>query len=81
MPHVLRLRFTQGCLAWDVETTKPQEQALLRMPPPLLIQLLLGYQSCRQLMDCSLDAWVHPRASQLVDILFPKIASFVYTAI
>jgi hypothetical protein len=81
MPHVLCLRFTQGHLASDVETTKPQEQAVLRMPPPLLTQLLLGYRSCQQLMDCSLDAWVHRQVSQLVNILFPKTASFVYTAI
>lgn len=81
MPHVLRLRFTHGHLASVVKTTEPQGQAVLRMPPPLLTQLLLGYRDSQQLMDCSLDAWVHPQASQLVDILFPKTASFVYTAI
>jgi predicted acetyltransferase len=80
-PHMLGLKFAQGRLASVEETSEPQEQATLRMPPPLLTQLLLGYRDCRQLMDCSLDAWVDPRACQLVDILFPKTESFVYSAI
>lgn len=81
MPIVLRLKFTQGRLASVVETNGPRGQAVLRMPPMLLTQLLLGYRSCLEIMDCSLDAWVHPQARQLVDILFPKTDSFVYTAI
>jgi hypothetical protein len=81
MPHVLRLQFTQGRLASVVETNGPQGQAVLRMPPMLLTQLLLGYRSCQEIMDYSLDAWVHPQAFQLVDTLFPKTESFVYTAI
>jgi hypothetical protein len=81
MPHVLYLQFVQGRLASVVETDEPQGQTVLRMPPPLLTQLLLGYRSCQEIMDYSLDAWVHPQVHQLVDILFAKTDSFVYTAI
>jgi predicted acetyltransferase len=81
MPQVLSLQFAHGRLASIEEAKEPKGPAVLRMPAPLLTQLLLGYRDCRQLMDCSLDAWVDPRACQLVDILFPKTESFVYSAI
>jgi GNAT superfamily N-acetyltransferase len=80
MRRVLRLQFARGRLVALVEAKQPQEQTTLRMPPLLLTQLLLGYRNYREIMDCSLDAWVHPNTCQLVDILFPKTESFVYSA-
>ena len=80
MPLVVRLQFVQGRLALVTQATEPQGQVVLRMPPMLLTQLLLGYRNCQEIMDCSLDAWVHPQALQLVDILFPTTESFVYAA-
>ena len=80
MPRVLRLQFAEGRLASVVEAGEPQGQVVLRMPPPLLTQLLLGYRIGQQIMACSLDSWISPQAGQLVDILFPATRSFVYTA-
>ncbi len=80
MRGVLRLQFAHGRLVAVEEAEKTQEQATLRMPPPLLTQLLLGYRNHQEIMACSLDAWVHPHARQLVDVLFPKTESFVYSA-
>ena len=80
MAQVLHLQFDHGRLASVVQAKEPQGQVTLRMPPLLLTQLLLGYRNCQQLMDCSLDAWAHPQVRPLVDILFPKTESFVYTA-
>jgi len=50
------------------------------MPPLLLSQLLLSYRSYQQIMECHLDASVRREARQLVDVLFPKAESYVYTA-
>jgi len=80
MPRVLRLQFANGRVAAVAEATGSESPAGLRMPPPLLTQLMLGYRSCQQLMECSLDAWVHPQVRSLVDILFPEVESFVYSA-
>lgn len=81
MPRVLRLQFARGRLVSVAETNEPEEQATLRVPPPLLTQLLLGYRSCQRLMDWSLDVWAHPQVRPLVDILLPETESFVYSAI
>jgi GNAT superfamily N-acetyltransferase len=80
MPHTLCLQFARGHLESVAEGNEPQGQVVLRMPPMLLTQLLLGYRDCQEIMACSLDAWVHPQARQLVGILFPKTDSFVYGA-
>jgi len=81
MPRLIRLQFEQGRLLSVAQVDDSREKVVLRMPPLLLTQLVLGYRSCQEIIDCHLDARVHPRARQLVDILFPKTESFIYQAI
>jgi len=81
MTRLIRLQFKQGRLASVTDEGDQQRQGAARMPPLVLTQLLLGYQSSHQIMQCHPDASVQPAAQQLVDILFPKTESFIYAAI
>jgi len=81
MPRLIRLQFEQGLLVSVAQADDSREQVVLRMPPLLLTQVVLGYRSCQEIIDCHLDARVHPRARQLVDILFPKTESSICQAI
>jgi hypothetical protein len=81
MPRVIRLLFDQGRLLSVCEVSNMEGQIILRMPPQLLTQLVLGYHNCGEIMDWHLHAYVRPEARQLVDILFPKTESFIYPAV
>jgi GNAT superfamily N-acetyltransferase len=81
MPSRIRLQFNDGRLVSVRDGADQEDPWGLRMPPLLLTQLLLGYRSCQEIMECHLDASVRPAARQLVDVLFPKTESFIYQAI
>lgn len=52
----------------------------IRIPPHLLAPLLLGYRSREELAQTYHDVGVSPRWQPVVDVLFPKQPSFLYTA-
>jgi len=81
MPRLIRLHFSQGRLIAVTEEGGQQEPWGMRMPPLLLTQLLMGYRSYQEIMECHLDASVRPAARQLVDVLFPKTDSFIYPVV
>jgi len=81
MTRLIRLQFNQGRLACITDEGYQQGQGEVRMPPLTLNQLLLGYRSCQEIMDCQLEVWGRPEARQLVDVLFPKVESFIYSTI
>jgi len=79
-PRLIRLLFKQGRLTRVTDEGDQQGQGALLLPPLLLNQLLLGYRSHEEIMECHLDASVRPAARQLVGVLFPKTESFIYGA-
>jgi hypothetical protein len=51
----------------------------LRLPPLLLAPLALGYRSFDELRQAHHDVGANPPMRSLVDVLFPKVKSFLYT--
>jgi predicted N-acetyltransferase YhbS len=51
----------------------------LRIPPLLLAPLLLGYRSREELSKMYPDFSAYGKMEYLVDVLFPKVESFIYT--
>lgn len=52
----------------------------IRIPPMVLTPLLLGQRSREELMACYPDMSIWGQAQHLIDVLFPKMAGFIYTA-
>jgi GNAT superfamily N-acetyltransferase len=50
----------------------------IRIPPPLVAPLLLGYRSREELIHAHHDVSVWSEWQHLLDVLFPKVASFIY---
>lgn len=55
------------------------DRAGIRLPPPLAAPLLLGYRSREELAQAHPDVSVWREWQHLVDVLFPTVASFIYT--
>jgi hypothetical protein len=81
MPCLVRLQFEQGRLVSIAHVEAPLRDMVLRMPPLLLTQLVLGYRSCAEIVESHLDAAVGAKVRQLADVLFPKTDAFIYSAI
>ncbi len=69
----------QGGRLVSVQATAYPDRADMRIPPLLLAPLLLGYRSREELADAHHDLSVHGEIQYLVDVLFPKMTSFLYT--
>jgi predicted N-acetyltransferase YhbS len=78
--ETIRLRFESGKLTevsnlgatnWEIEP--------VHMPPLRLIPLALGYKTRQELQDAHPDVNVWPNSRMIVDALFPKTESFIYT--
>lgn len=52
----------------------------LSIPPLLLAPLVLGYRSREELRACYPDMSIWGQSQYLIDVLFPKMTSFVYCA-
>ena len=72
------LHFREGRLE-SVESLGFSEQGGIRIPPLLLAPLVLGYRSREELAQAHPDVSVSPRWQPLIDVLFPKQSSFLYT--
>ncbi len=55
------------------------EKEAIRFPPLQFIPLVLGHQTWEELKTAYPDVDVRPESRLLVDTLFPKMASFIYT--
>jgi predicted N-acetyltransferase YhbS len=60
-----------GLTAWHEEP--------IRLPPLQFIPLVLGHRTWQELHDAYPDVNVEPKSRVLVDTLFPKTTSFIYT--
>lgn len=56
-----------------------REWSDIRIPPLALPPLLLGYRSREELAKVNPDVGVSGQAAHLIDVLFPKLAGFIYT--
>lgn len=52
----------------------------IKIPPLLLAPLLLGYRSHKELRDMYPDVSIDRQFHELIDVLFPKLESFIFTA-
>jgi hypothetical protein len=78
--ETISLRFGAGKLAEvaNLGFTTWQEEPI-RFPPLQLIPLVLGYRTWEELRAAYPDVDVRLQSRLLVDTLFPKVRSFVYT--
>lgn len=72
------LRFEGGKLA-AVESLGFKGRSGIRLPPNLLAPLLSGYRSREELARAHHDVLVWSEWRHVVDVLFPKVPSFIYT--
>jgi GNAT superfamily N-acetyltransferase len=76
--EAFELSFVQGKLT-DVKAVGFREFSDIRIPPTLLTPLVLGYRSREELARCYPDVSIWGQAAALIDTLFPKMESFIYT--
>lgn len=72
------LRFDLGTLRSVADVGLTEGEAI-RIPPPQFVPLVLGYRTREELQACYPDVGVAPDERMLVDVLFPKVESFLYT--
>jgi len=76
--ETLLLRFRAGNLT-EVANLDFTSGEAIRLPPLQFIPLLLGYRTAEELRATYPDVSIAPAWRLLVDTLFPKVASFIYT--
>ena len=77
----LRLQFAQGKLAGAESWRRPAygDEAQAGFPPLVFLQLLFGHRGLSELQNNYPDVWVNDEASLLVNTLFPKQVSWVWS--
>jgi predicted N-acetyltransferase YhbS len=75
----LVLRFQAGRLVDVADVPGAKADLILRCPPLQLIPLVLGYRTWEELRSAYPDISVPPKWRLLVDTLFPRVRSFLYT--
>jgi len=76
--ETIALRFTAGKLG-EVANLGFTDEEDIRFPPLQFTPLVLGYRTVEQLQETYPDVSVAPASRLLVDTLFPKVTSFIYT--
>ena len=76
--QALVLRFVEGRLT-EVTSEGTTGDEAIRVPPLQFIPLVLGYRTVEELRAAYPDVRVTPTGRLLVDTLFPKAESFIYT--
>jgi len=75
--EAVQLHFTNGELT-QVESLGFAEGAI-HIPPRAAVPLVLGYRSREELRESWPDLNAPPKEAYLLDVLFPKMASHIYT--
>lgn len=73
------VRFENGTLR-AVECVGFRDEGAIKLPPNLLPKLVLGWKDRHALRAMYPDVSIWGEAGQLVDVLFPPMRSFLYTA-
>ncbi|MFN8371540.1 MAG: GNAT family N-acetyltransferase [Anaerolineae bacterium] len=76
--ETFELNFEQGKLL-SVNNIGFREGDEIRIPPLLLAPLLLGYRSREELRQSHPDVSIWGQSQYLIDVLFPKLDSFIFT--
>jgi len=77
--ETILLRFVAGRLTEVANLGFAGGETILRCPPLQFIPLVLGYRTVEELRAAHPDVSVASPWQLLVDTLFPKVASFIYT--
>ena len=72
------LKFVEGRLV-GVENTRAQEGEDIQIPPDVFAPLVLGYRDREELAKAHHDLSIWGQSRYLIDTLFPKVPSFIYT--
>jgi GNAT superfamily N-acetyltransferase len=72
------LRFEEGRLV-SVEAVEFRDGGEIHIPPLLLAPLVLGWRSREELHQSHPDVSIWGQSACLIDVLFPKMESFIYT--
>ena len=82
----IRINFYRETIALNFKNGKlTQVQKLgsaggpIRVPPRAAVPLMLGYRSCEELRESWPDLGMPSREAYLMDTLFPKMVSYLYT--
>jgi len=76
--HVIQVTFEDGVVK-DVQRVETTKDRTIRFNPLVFTQLLLGYRNLEELQTIYLDCFVRPIHQHLVDVLFPKLPSYIHT--
>jgi predicted acetyltransferase len=76
--YTVQLTFEDGIMT-DVQRLESSHDRTIRFNPIVFTQLLLGYRSLEELESIYPDFIVRPSYKELIDTLFPKLPSYVYT--
>jgi predicted N-acetyltransferase YhbS len=82
--EAFRLRFENGKLAGVealgfVDASMGADGGHLCIPPEAFVRLVCGYRSLDQLFDAWPDITLKPEARLLVEVLFPRMESYIHT--
>jgi len=64
----------------DIHQLHTDEQCIIGLNPPASTRLILGYKSREELETCFPDFYVRPKYKRLIDVLFPKMPSYIHVA-
>jgi predicted acetyltransferase len=76
--YTVQIAFEDGVIR-DIQRLETGEDRIIRFNPLVFVQLLLGYRSREELETVYPDFLVKPSHKHLVDVLFPKLASYIHT--
>jgi hypothetical protein len=73
------MRFEKGRLKEVAAPRPPEGDVVLRCPPLQLIPLVLGHRASEELRSAYPDVSAPPMWRLLIETLFPRVKSFLYT--
>ena len=73
----IQLTLKDGSIT-GIEPLKTEEPCVVGLNPPASTQLILGYRSRQELDQCHPDFIVRPMYKRLIDVLFPKLPSYIH---
>jgi len=76
--EAFELRFKKG-LCKEVKSLGFREQSGVCLPPPLMVPLLFGYRTARELSLTEHDFLIDARWRLFMETLFPPVKAFFYT--
>ena len=76
--HTVQMTIADGAIT-DIQRLETNEDRAMRFNPLVFTQLLLGHRNREELQTIYPDFLVRPSHKHLVDVLFPKMPSYIHT--